>query len=198
MKWLIRALTGLIVLCVVAFGALIYLIETERPPITASEGPPGQPIGKFTALADPRPAPAATLTGDSGKSVTLDSLRGRPVLVNFWATWCGPCIEEMPSLLRLQGKLGGLTILAVSEDRRGAELVDPFVQQHDVGKLAIYLDADNSVGHAFKIEGLPTSFLIDRDGRIRGEVEGAAQWDEDDMLKVLQPYVEGTDAASLK
>ncbi len=198
MKGLLRALTGLFVLCLIVLGALIYYIATERPPTVAEQSPSGQPLGKFTALAEPRPAPAATLTDDSGKMVTLASFRGRPVLVNFWATWCAPCIEEMPSLLRLQQKLGSLAILAVSEDRRGAELVDPFVQQHGVGKLAIYLDAKNEVGHAFGIEGLPTSVLIDRDGAIRGEVEGAAAWDGDAMMKLLAPYVDATGAAALK
>ncbi len=199
MKWLLRAVTGLFVLCLVVLGALVHQRATERPPTVATtEAPNGEPLGKFTALAEPRPAPVATLTGDSGKTVALDSFRGRPVLINFWATWCAPCIEEMPSLLRLQQKLGGLTILAVSEDRRGAELVDPFVAQHGVGKLAIYLDAKNDVGHAFGIEGLPTSVLIDRAGLIRGRLEGAAEWDAGAMVKLLTPYVDETGAASLK
>jgi len=195
--WLLRALAGLFVLCLVMLGALLYLIETSRPPTIATE-PSGEAIGKFTALSEPRPAPPATLTADSGKEVTLDSFRGRTVLINFWATWCAPCIEEMPSLLRLQQKLDGLTILAVSEDRRGAELVDPFVAQHGVQKLAIYLDPKNAVGHAFAIEGLPTSVLIDRDGRIRAELQGAAKWDSGEMVERLRAYVDETGAASLK
>ncbi len=198
MKWLLRAVTGLFVLCLIVLGTLVYHIATERPPTVAERSPSGEPLGKFTALSEPRPAPALTLTSDSGASVTLNSLRGRPVLVNFWATWCAPCIEEMPSLLRLQAKLGGLTILAVSEDRRGAELVDPFVAKHGVEKLAIYLDAKNEAGHAFAIEGLPTSVLIDRDGQVRARLEGAANWDSDAMVKLLSPYVDATGAASLK
>ncbi len=198
MKWLLRAVTGLFVLCLVVLGALIYLVETGRPPMIANQGPPGQALGKFTALAEPRPAPQVILIDHSGKSVTLDSFRGRPVLINFWATWCAPCIQEMPSLVRLQEKLGGLTILAVSEDRRGAELVDPFVEKHGVEKLAIYLDPKSEVGHAFGVEGLPTSVLIDRDGRIRGELQGAADWASGDMVKRLSSYVDETGAASLK
>ncbi|HUK59299.1 MAG TPA: redoxin domain-containing protein [Stellaceae bacterium] len=198
MKLLLRAVTGLLVLCVIVLGALIYHIATERPPNVAEQSPSGQALGKFTALAEPRPAPAATLIEESGKTVTLASFRGQTVLVNFWATWCAPCVEEMPSLLRLQQKLQGLAILAVSEDRRGAELVDPFVQKHGVGKLAIYLDEKNDVGHAFGIEGLPTSVLIDRDGLVRGRLEGAAAWDSDAMVKLLSTYADATGAASLK
>jgi thiol-disulfide isomerase/thioredoxin len=197
-KWRIGALTGLLVLCLVVLGAHFYRSATERPPAVETEPPAGEALGKFTALAAPRPAPAAQFADRAGKTVTLDSFRGRPVLVNFWATWCAPCIEEMPSLLRLQEKLGGLTILAVSEDRRGAELVDPFIAKHGVEKLAIYLDPKNDLGHAFAIEGLPTSVLIDRDGRVRAEVEGAAKWDSADMVRRLTPYVDETGAASLK
>jgi hypothetical protein len=91
-----------------------------------------------------------------------------------------------------------LTILAVSEDRRGAELVDPFVAKHGVEKLAIYLDAKNEAGHAFAVEGLPTSVLIDREGQVRARLEGAAQWDSDAMVKLLNPYVDAPGAASLK
>lgn len=195
MKWLVRGLTGLLVICLVVLGVALYRFATERPPIVASEAPPGQALGKFTPLAEPRPAPEVSFVDQSGKSVALASFRGRPVLINFWATWCAPCIAEMPSLLRLQEKLGALTILAVSEDRRGAEVVDPFVEKHGVEKLAIYLDPKNEVGRAFGIEGLPTSVLVDRDGRLRGRLEGAAQWSADDMVQRLQSYVGGEGAA---
>jgi thiol-disulfide isomerase/thioredoxin len=109
--------------------------------------------------------------------------------VNFWATWCAPCIKEMPSLARLQAKLGDLAVVAVSEDRRGAEVVDPFVAKLALGKLPIYLDAKNDLGHGFGVEGLPTSYLIDRDGRIVATLEGAAEWDSADMLKRLGTFL---------
>ncbi|HUB96224.1 MAG TPA: TlpA disulfide reductase family protein, partial [Stellaceae bacterium] len=111
------------------------------------------------------------------------------LLVNLWATWCAPCVAEMPSLLKLQGKVGGLTILAVSEDRRGAELVDPFIAKHGLDGLAIYLDPKNGLTNALHVDGLPTSYLVDRDGRILGKVEGAALWDAGDMVKLVEGYL---------
>jgi thiol-disulfide isomerase/thioredoxin len=202
----VRTLTGLIVLCLCILGVMVYKIAFGTPTIVASEtpvseapssaAPTGEALGKFTALSAPRPAPEVTLTAHSGNSVALDSLRGHPVLINFWATWCAPCIEEMPSLVRLQAKMGDLKILAVSEDRQGASVVDPFVAKNHVGQLAIFLDSKNDVGHAFQIEGLPTSVLIGADGREVGTLEGAADWDSAAMLDQLKPYVDGGNAAA--
>ena len=95
----------------------------------------------------------------------------------------------MPSLARLQAKLGDLAVVAVSEDRRGAELVDPFIAKLGLQGLAIYLDPKSEVGHALGVGGLPTSFLIDRDGAVLGELEGAAEWDGPEMAKLLDKYL---------
>jgi thiol-disulfide isomerase/thioredoxin len=202
----VRTLTGLIVLCLCIIGVMVYKIAFGTSAIVAGEtpvseapgsaAPPDEALGKFTALGAPRPAPEVTLTAQSGNSVALDSLRGQPVLINFWATWCAPCIAEMPSLVRLQAKLGSLKILAVSEDRQGAAVVDPFVTKNGVEKLAIFLDPKNDVGHAFEVEGLPTSVLIGADGREVATLEGAAQWDSAAMLATLKPYVDGGTAAA--
>jgi thiol-disulfide isomerase/thioredoxin len=189
MKWLLRAVTSALVLCLAVLGALIYRLETAPATVVAGDGPSDVAIGKFSPLTEPLPAPALHFTDRSGKDVSLADFRGKFLLVNLWATWCAPCLEEMPSLERLQAKLGGVTILAVSEDRRGAELVDPFVAKHGLEKLAIYLDPKNEAPRALKVGGLPTSYLIDRDGRILGDLAGAAEWDSDKMVKLLESYL---------
>ena len=126
-----------------------------------------------------------------GKTATLADFRGHVVLVNLWATWCAPCVKEMPSLERLQAKLGDLKVLAISEDRQAATVVAPFIEKHGIEGLAIYLDPKNDVDHALAVGGLPTSFLIDRDGRILGELEGAAEWDSPAMVSLIEGYLKG-------
>jgi thiol-disulfide isomerase/thioredoxin len=150
--------------------------------------PPAQPpplqrqeqvlLGKFTALSRPRPAPDFHFTASDGKKVTLAHYRGHWLLVNLWATWCGPCIREMPSLNRMQARLGNaLDVVAISEDRTGAKVVTPFVKALGITTLPLGYDPAGAVGNAFHVEGLPTSFLIDPEGRMVAKLEGAADWD---------------------
>ena len=96
----------------------------------------------------------------------------------------------MPSLDRLQAQLGGrLRVLAISEDRKGAEVVDPFLGKLDVKAMTIYLDPSAHAQQAFGIRGLPTTFLMDPEGALRGKLEGAAEWDSPKMLALIERYL---------
>lgn len=148
------------------------------------------PLGQFVPSSPPRPAPQIHFTDADGKAVSLGDFAGRLVLVNLWATWCAPCRREMSSLDRLQTRLGdNITILAISEDMGGDKAVAPFVAKLGLKALKTYLDPKNTVGQAFKVEGLPTSFLVDRQGRVLGRVEGEADWDSPKMLAVIKTFV---------
>src|SRR5258707_9625974 len=148
-------------------------------------------LGEFIAESAPQPAPETAFTDADGKPVSFADFKGKPVVVNLWATWCKPCLQEMPSLDRLQAKLDDkLAIVAVSEDRGGAQRVGPFVAAMGLQKLKIYLDPQSDVGHAFNVRGLPTSIVIDARGRVVGRVEGAAEWDSEAMLAALKPFLE--------
>jgi thiol-disulfide isomerase/thioredoxin len=182
------------VLLVLSGAGLAVLVfrpgrNEPAPPPAATTAP--QSVGQFIALDAPLPAPDLSFTARSGEAKHLADFRGRLVLVNLWATWCVPCVEEMPALDRLQANLGSdLTIIAISEDRRGAEIVDPFLAKTGIKHLAIFLDPKSTALNEFAVQGLPTSFLIDRDGMIRGKLEGAAKWDEAPMLAIWQRYIE--------
>ena len=160
------------------------------PPQEAVSTTPAQALGQFIALDPKPPAPALAFTTRAGEAESLAAFRGRLVLVNLWATWCVPCVEEMPALDRLQAKLGAdLVIFAISEDRQGAAAVEPFLAQHSIKNLAIELDPKSAASDAFGVQGLPSSFLIDGDGMIIGKLVGAAKWDEPAMLAILQRYI---------
>ena len=147
-------------------------------------------LGEFIPESAPQPAPETAFTDAQGKPVSFADFKGKPVVVNLWATWCKPCLQEMPSLDRLQSKLGDkLAVAAVSEDHGGAQRVGPFVANMGLRKLRIYLDPQSDVGHAFNVRGLPTSIVIDAAGRVVGRVEGAAEWDSDTMMGVLRPLL---------
>jgi thiol-disulfide isomerase/thioredoxin len=190
-KSLISALTVLLVLCGAALGVmLLRQARVEPMPPQPQTGATASPLGHFIALDGKLPAPALAFTTRDGAEKHLADFKGQLVLVNLWATWCGPCVEEMPALDRLQTKLGQrLTILAISQDRRGAAVVDPFLAKTGITHLAVFLDPKSAAIEAFGVQGLPTSFLIGRDGMILGKLEGAAKWDEAPMLSRLETYV---------
>jgi thiol-disulfide isomerase/thioredoxin len=173
-----------------ALLALLLVLPTPVPTARAEPAADQPPLGKFIPVSPLRPAPQIGFTDPDGKAVKLEDFTGRLVLVNLWATWCAPCRREMPSLDRLQGRLGDkIAIVAISEDMGGAKAVTPFVAKLGLKALKTYLDPKNTVGQAFKVDGLPTSFLIDRQGRVLGWVEGEAQWDSPKMLAVIQPFL---------
>ncbi len=194
-----RTVIGLVVLAVVALGASAMAARhyfLAAPLRQEAAAPPASPFGQFTAIDPPRPAPALSFAARDGAPHALADFRGRWVLVNLWATWCAPCVREMPALDRLQAKLGErLTVLALSEDRRGAEVVDPFLETLHLGALVPYLDPKAAATAALGARGLPTSYLIDGEGRILAQLEGEAKWDSPAMLATLDRYLAGSAAA---
>ncbi len=164
------------------FGGAIILVLSLCLPGAAdvAAGGAAEPgLPQFSPTTPPRPAPEVTVTARTGETVRLADLKGRPVLINFWATWCVPCVSEMPALEALAAERAGtpLAILAVSEDRKGESVVGPFVAKLGLTKLPIYLDPETKALHAFESDALPTTILIDRRGREVGRLMGAASWD---------------------
>jgi peroxiredoxin len=145
--------------------------------------------------AEPSEAPDFTLMGLEGRSVQLRELRGKVVLLNFWATWCAPCQHEMPSMERLYQtfKQTGFVLLAVSMDRQGAEVARPFAA-HLKLNFPILLDPASEVSRQYGVRGLPTTYLIDPDGLLIGAVIGARDWHRTEtkaliagLLRQVQP-----------
>jgi len=192
MKLAIRALTVLLILCGAALLVLsLRPARIEKIPQAPAASGAGQNLGQFTALTASLPAPALVFTTRDGVQKHLADFKGKLVLVNLWATWCVPCVEEMPSLDRLQAKLGDkLTILAISEDRQGEKVVSPFLAKIGIQHLAIFLDPKSAATNEFGAQGLPTSYLIARDGTIVGKEEGGATWDSGEMIAKLTPYLD--------
>jgi thiol-disulfide isomerase/thioredoxin len=122
------------------------------------------------------------------RDVSLQDFAGKVVVLNFWATWCPPCVAEMPSLDRLQAALGGkgIEVVALSEDRGGFAQIDPFYEARGLENLARYVDEGGALARHFGISVMPTTILIGRDGVPVGEVRGAAEWDSPEAQKLLR------------
>jgi thiol-disulfide isomerase/thioredoxin len=167
------------------WGQLSAAEDASRPPLTGE-------MRKFTPANPPRPAPEIGFADLAGKERALADWRGQVVLINLWATWCQPCIEEMPALARLQASLGGrdFTILALSSDRGGGRIVEPFLEKMKLEALPVFLDPTGAATRAFAARGLPTSILVDREGREIGRLEGAAAWDGPAATALIRHYID--------
>jgi thiol-disulfide isomerase/thioredoxin len=179
-------MASLIKFCSTIVGALALLALVPGPAATRADEPDRIKLGEFIPAASPQPAPEISIADMAGNPVALADFQGKLVLLNLWATWCQPCLKEMPSLAAMQARLGpALTVLAVSEDRGGAEVVKPFVEKHALDALAIFLDPKSTATRGFAVRGLPTSIVIDAGGEVLGRVEGGADWNSDAMRAAL-------------
>ncbi|MSU45816.1 MAG: TlpA family protein disulfide reductase [Lacunisphaera sp.] len=129
------------------------------------------------------PAPAWKLMDLDGREVSSDQFKGKVVVVDFWATWCPPCVEEIPGYVALQKKYGpaGLIIVGVSLDRKGPEHVKKFTEANAMNYTVVMGD-EEVVGAFGGIEAIPTTFLINRNGRIVHQKTGAMTHDEYEQL----------------
>ncbi len=145
----------------------------------------------FVPQAFPEPVPAAGFRDEAGNRLTLADFKGKVLLVNLWATWCAPCRREMPELDHLQGLLGGddFEVVILSQDRRGFPKVKAFLEEIKVKNLVPYVDKSTKSSRMFKALGLPTTFLVDREGREVGRLVGPAKWDAPETIELMKFYI---------
>lgn len=148
----------------------------------------------FVVWETPRPIPPLAFQGDKGQPLSLDDFRGKVVVLNIWATWCGPCREEMPTLDNLQAKLGGpdFEVLTLSVDQAGPAIVRRFFADVGIKHLRLYIDPTAQTLNVLDILGIPMTLLVDRRGRELGRLVGATKWDSPKMLQFLRDTVEQT------
>jgi thiol-disulfide isomerase/thioredoxin len=126
-------------------------------------------------VTPPAALPDMNLHTLAGADVVLKAYFGKPMVLNFWATWCVPCVAELPELDRLAAT-PDMTVLAISADRTGAAAIEPFLRKHPLTHAVLLLDPASDAVHAVQIVGFPTTLIIDAGGRLRGRMEGPVQW----------------------
>lgn len=139
----------------------------------------------------PRELLSPSFVGGDGRGQTLADFSGRVVLLNVWATWCVPCREEMPTLDRLQARLGGedFHVLPLSIDRAGLDPVRRFYEEIGIRHLGLYLAKDLRAMRALGVIGLPTTLLIDREGREIARRVGPAEWDSPEAVAQFETVI---------
>ncbi len=147
----------------------------------------------FNIHPQPRALPNVRFADANGRAMTLQDFRGKFVLLNIWATWCPPCRQEMPTLDRLQARLGGtdfeVAALSIDQGQQSLYLVQEFYRQSAVKSLAIYIDSSGGASRDLGVAGLPTTLLIDRQGWEIGRKIGLAEWDSPEVIDLIRGYL---------
>lgn len=170
-----------LILCILAVGACDNQSPQVEQPAAATAAPiedvvVEEKIGTLDRSHAGEAAPPASFQAPDGASVTLAKFDGKPVLLNLWATWCAPCVAEMPTLDRLATREGdALQVLVVSQDLKGAELVTPFFRKAAFRTLKPYLDPGLALSTAFQAN-LPVTILYDAQGREVWRMVGGMDW----------------------
>lgn len=146
-----------------------------------------KPASKSGAqVAEGSAAPDFTVRDLAGQEVKLSSFKGKVVLVNFWATWCPPCKEEIPSMMKLQQSMTGkqFQMMAISIDEGGREAVESYFKKSGMA-LPAYLDNDGAVARSYGTTGVPETFIVDRAGIIQKKIVGGMDWSSPDVAAYL-------------
>lgn len=172
----------------VAMVLLIVMILTVGASAQDRCAPPDGLFDRFERTRQGEPAPAITPLEDGETAKALSDYRGHGWVINFWATWCAPCVKEMPALDRLRALLqgDGIEVLALSADRGGAPVVQRFYDANGITELPVLIDNQRRVSRAFAIQGLPTTILVDEFGHEVGRVVGVAEWDAPETVAFLR------------
>lgn len=140
----------------------------------------------LTPLPETPSAPDFELTGPDGETYRLDDFQGKPLIVNFWATWCPPCRAEMPSMQRaweqIEAEGIGMIAINVGED---AETVQGFLEEVPVS-FPLPIDTDSKVAQRWPMRGLPTTFVVSPDGRLVYKATGEREWDDPALLEQVR------------
>ncbi|MBA3813601.1 MAG: TlpA family protein disulfide reductase [Alphaproteobacteria bacterium] len=124
------------------------------------------------------------------QQLTLNKFKGKPLVVNFWATWCSVCVKKMGTLNRFAGKFQaeGGEVIAISQDRGGLSAVQSYYARNAYNNLAIYLEPSGQLATAFGVQGFPTSIFIDAQGKEVGRIAGGIDYESDDINELIKRY----------
>lgn len=169
---------------------VILLIAVSLLPACKKEKEPGKPAPvSVSKAAEGAAAPDFTVKDLDGKDTTLSSLKGSVVMVNFWATWCPPCKEEIPSMIKLNKAMSGkaFRMLAISIDEGGKDAVQKYFKGSR--DLPAYLDTDTKISQLYGTTGVPETLIVDKQGIIQKKIVGGMDWSAPEVISYMDELI---------
>jgi thiol-disulfide isomerase/thioredoxin len=205
-------LVAALVAAIAGFGTVYVSFAPSDNGPTEESGPAGPsnsgsgplaglnkgPMAALLVRPKPLDLPAFTFAGADGKPKSLADFGGKVVLLNIWATWCVPCRDEMPALDALETKLGGkdFEVVAVNIDKGGPDKAAAFLKETGATHLALYTDPTGKLFATLKTVGMPTTLIIDRDGKEIGRLVGPADWASPEAVAVIEAAIAARPASA--
>ena len=183
------------IMAMLAIGAIAVIVTLFSALITSTPGPMDSfargAMSDFRTVSDPPQQPGATLLTGEGEEITLADKRGKVLLVNFWATWCAPCVVEMPYLDEVQARYGSdaFEVVAISMDRT-LDDAERFYAENGLDHLGLYHDQSFNSAFAAGARGLPLTVLYDRQGGEIGRLDGDAEWASEEAFALIEAAIE--------
>ena len=174
---------------VLAVIGVVGAITIQQPQEPATAPATKSPVSRFAPI-EADLSPVAPVDG-KGQPADMAPYRGKVLLVNLWATWCAPCIKELPSLGTLQQELGGdrFQVVTIAIDERDPAKIEPFLAKHGAANLPVLIDRDRTIEKVAQVIALPTSLLVDRDGKAKAMLTGDACWNTGTALAAVKAFI---------
>ena len=183
----------------------IFLLTLVHRNLAIADGPPLiGPMEKFvlTPLIESNKKTFENIKwkNTANKTKNLTDFKGKIIFLNFWATWCLPCIKELPSIERLQSKFNknDLAVIAISLDRGGKEVAERLLRRLKLRKLELYIDKQSKSAKQLGVKYMPTTYIFDRKNRELGKLQGGVEWDDKNAVSLIKYFINNPKYADLK
>jgi len=175
----------------------LMLFVNQAPASHEASEPSDGTVNSFRWLKNPLTLPEISIQHWPGKRISLSQFKGKVVLLNLWATWCPPCVHELPALDRLQRRFGEeeFVVVAISVDRDPEAARKLFLDRLALDHLNFYIEAPEQLGKVFPLDVLPVNFIIDRNGQAIGLLRSFVDWDSPDADRFVKGLLAGTTPA---